>query len=227
MNNFLKIAGVAVVLGAIGVAANFAIASDHADTVEVVANPATDLSDVFIFPSEENSDNVVFAMMVRPLIPAGQSASARFDPNVLYQFKLDLNEDGIEDRVIQVAFEGDGQDQTVKIAGPFAPASTGTTNVAANFNGTTGTTGTPFNLPNGIRIFAGPREDPFFFDLEQFFTILPDRGVPSGLTQPPANPNQPMATTWRAPGQAVDFLSNGGFNVLAIVVEVPRSMVIN
>jgi len=49
-------------------------------------------------------------------------------------------------------------------------------------------------------------------------------GVPPGLTNPPANPNQPMATSWRPAGAAVDFLSNGGFNVLSIVVELPKSM---
>jgi hypothetical protein len=88
-----------------------------------------------------------------------------------------------------------------------------------------GTVGTAFAPGAGIRVFAGTREDPFFFDLERFFTIFPDRGVPTGLTQPPENPNQPMATTWRPAGEARDFLSAGGYNVLSIVVELPKSMV--
>jgi len=38
--------------------------------------------------------------------------------------------------------------------------------------------------------------------------------------------NPPMATTWRAPGAAVDFLSNGGFNVLSIVIELPKAQLL-
>ena len=74
-----------------------------------------------------------------------------------------------------------------------------------------------------MKVFAGPREDPFFFDLEQFGNILPDRLVPPGLKPaPPAGQeNTPMAATWRAPGVAKDFLAN--FNVLALVVELPKA----
>ena len=31
------------------------------------------------------------------------------------------------------------------------------------------------NLTGGGRVFAGPRDDPFFIDLEAAFCILPDR----------------------------------------------------
>ena len=74
-----------------------------------------------------------------------------------------------------------------------------------------------------MQVFAGPREDPFFFDLEQFFTILPDRATPiSGQAVALADANTPKATSFRAPGAAKDFLV--GFNVLSIVVEVPRAL---
>ena len=77
-----------------------------------------------------------------------------------------------------------------------------------------------------MQVFAGVREDSFFFDLEQFFTIFPDRATPiNGI--PVANPNDPQATTWRAPGTAVDFLSNGNYSVLSIVVELPKSLLTN
>ena len=35
-------------------------------------------------------------------------------------------------------------------------------------------------IANGIQLFAGPRDDPFFIDLEQFFRIMPDRQPVSG-----------------------------------------------
>src|SRR3982751_2050178 len=63
--------------------------SDHADTPAIAQRQGTDLTDVFIFPSPTNANNVVLAMCVHPLIPTGQAAGVTFDPNVLYQFKID------------------------------------------------------------------------------------------------------------------------------------------
>jgi hypothetical protein len=121
----------------------------------------------------------------------------------------------------------------VQISGPVAPSRTGTTSVIEAPDSVTGTINTPFTLNNGAKVFAGAREDPFFFDLEQFYTIFPDRAFPvfhpnftntngTSVSTSPANPNQPQATTWRSPGTARDFLV--GFNVLSIVVELPKSM---
>lgn len=199
-------------------------ASDHADTPELVANPGADLTDLYIFPSPQNANNVVFVMNVRPLIKPGEGGSASFDPNVLYQFKLDNTGDAVEDLVIQAKFTGTGANQTVAISGPVRPSRRGTTSVLETPYGVTGRLNETFSPTNGMKVFAGAREDSFFFDLEQFFKILPDRATP--LTgQPVEDPNRPRETTFRAPGEAVDFFSNGGFNVLSIVVEVPKSMI--
>ena len=198
-------------------------ASDHADTPNIAANPGQDITDVFMFPSPENSKNIVLVMNVHPLIGPGNGPSTSFDPNVLYQFKIDSNGDGIEDQVIQAQFSGTGPTQTVAIAGPLKPSTTGSFNRAEPTFSTTGTINTTFSPTPGMKVFAGAREDPFFFDLEQFFNIFPDRATP--LTGTPVNnPNDPQQTSWRAPGSAVDFLSNGQFNVLSIVVELPKSM---
>ena len=227
MNKKLMIGGMLVLsLAATGlIALRPAVGSDHADTPEIAGNPGTDISDVFMFPSKENPNNVVLVMCVNPLITSGAAAGARFDPNVLYQFKLDNTGDAVEDVVIQAKFDN-STPQKVMIAGPVRPSSPGTVNVFEKPYSTTGTINTAFTPASGIKVFAGVREDPFFFDLEQFFTIFPDRGTPTGLTTPPTNPNQPMAVTWRAPGTARDFLSAGPFgalNVLAIVVELPKA----
>jgi hypothetical protein len=67
----------------------------------------------------------------------------------------------------------------------------------------------------GMQVFAGPRQDPFYIDLEQFFRIIPDRKPVTGaLSQ---LPDTPSASAWRTPG--IDFLA--GFNVLSIVIELP------
>src|SRR5438876_4895284 len=70
--------------------------SDHADTPTIAATPGGDLTDVFIFPSPADSNNVVLVMNAHPLIPTGQSGTVAFDPNFLYQFKIDTNGDNVE-----------------------------------------------------------------------------------------------------------------------------------
>ncbi len=216
--------GIASGVGLLGV--QHVYASDHADTPQIFNSPGTDLTDVFMFPSPTNSNNVVLMMTVNPLITPSTKNSTSFDPNVLYQFKIDNNLDGREDRVIQVWFDGTGSGQTAHVAGPALPLSQGTKNGKLRPYDVTGTFGSTFSPTGGMQVYTGVREDPFFFDLEQFFNILPDRATPvNGIEVP--NPNSPHQTTWRAPGTAVDFLSNGNYSVLAIVVELPKTMLTN
>jgi hypothetical protein len=199
-------------------------ASDHADTAENFNRIGADLTDVFIFPSPENDDNVVLVMDAHGLIPAGQGAS--FDTGVLYEFKIDTTGDLIEDLVIQAMFFGSGASQHLGIAGPMKPLTTGTSGIYGRRNPVLGTINDPFQ-PNptglpGMTVFAGLRADPFFFDVEQFNTIFPDRMTPlTGKVQNFPNPNAPHAGGFRPAGQAQDFLAD--LNVLSIVVELPRA----
>ncbi|MCW3098174.1 MAG: hypothetical protein JWL77_3792 [Chthonomonadaceae bacterium] len=220
-------AGVMLVPGLLMVKAR---GSDHADTPAIAANPGVDLTDVFIFPSPADSTKVVLVMNVHPLIPSGVTSTI-FDPDALYQFKIANKGDvklPVENLVIQAKFTGTGTNQTVQIAGPVAPTMTGTKSVFQTPDPTSGTINTVFTTSSGIKVFAGTREDPFFFDLEAFFNVLPDRGttIPPPVGRPaPANPNQPQSTTFNAPGVATDTLK--GYNVLTIVLEMPRTMLTN
>ncbi len=214
-------------------------ASDHADTAENYNRSGADLADVFIFPSPTNPLNVVLAMDVHPLIPAGQGDKVSFDPGVLYQFKMDLSGDYVEDLVIQARFSGVGPSQRVVISGPTRPYITGTTSVFANPSPTTGLINRPFSIPlpnkGGVmQVFAGARSDPFFFDLDRFFQILPDRATP-GTGHQVDFPSIMAADTPQVNGfrgfapnnmgydtsPAMDILAT--LNVLSIVVELPRS----
>ena len=216
--------GIAALAAGLGAAALLAAlpasASDHADTPEIYDNPGTDLSDVFIFPSPEDAGNVVLVMNVRPLIPAGDGMNYWFDPGVLYQFKIDNNRDSIEDLVIQATFSGTGQNQRATLRGPTPPVMTGTDSKLVPANFVSGQINRTFAPRPGMKAFCGVREDPFFFDLERFYEIFPDRKTP--LTKVPvADPNAPQALSWRPAGVANDFLYQ--FNVLSIVVELPRA----
>lgn len=196
-------------------------ASDHGDTIAVVENPATDLTDLYVFPSPENPDNVVLVMDVYGLVSPDQVDDVSFDPNVLYEFNIDTNGDAVEDQVIQARFVNAGPNQQVRIAGPVEPEMRGNRTAFADPHGTPGTINRAFNPTSGMRVFAGARSDPFFFDINQFCVILPDRCVPFTDQEPVDNPNEPQAISWRSPEDAENFFEN--LNVLSIVVELPKA----
>jgi hypothetical protein len=213
------VAGIAV-LGTTLTVARRSNASDHQDTPEVELSPRMDINDVYAFPGA-TADRIALVLTTSSPITPAQSPGASFDPGLLYQLKIDNTGDGVEDKVIQVTFNGTGPTQTVTVRGPVAPAQTGTMNTLVSGNVTiSGAVNTTLGSASGIQAFAGIRDDPFFLDLEQFFRIVPDRKPVSGpLSQ---IPDQPSASAFRPAGQAVDYLR--GINTLAIVLEMPATM---
>jgi len=188
----------------------FAVAksADHRDSALLTASPAEDIADVYTFRSPANPDNLVLAMTVSGFLPPTEVGMAFFDPSVLYQFKIDTDGDAVEDRVIQAHVTGLGTNQVMHVRGPAAPevsgatsrilrgAETATVRVSAGAESRMASRG-------GLTVFAGLRDDPFFFDLGQFRRIL--GGQATGFTNPGTD-------------------AFAGFNVLAIVIELPASM---
>ena len=206
---------------AIAISAATLFASDHQDTPEVELSPRMDINDIYAFPGA-SADRIVLVMTTSSPITPAQSAAASFDPNLLYQLKIDNTGDGVEDRVIQFTFSGAGASQQVQVRGPVAPVTTGMVNsIVSASPSLTGTVNTTLGSATGMQVFVGLRDDPFFLDLEQFFRIVPDRKPVSGPLA--ALPDTPSASAWRPPGQAVDYLR--GLNTLAFVVELPSSMI--
>ncbi len=190
-------------------------ASDHQDTPEVELSPRMDINDVYVFPGA-SADRIVLAVTTSSPI-AGQSAS--FDPNLLYQIKVDNTGDNKEDLVFQVTFDGgSGSAQQATVRGPVAPVAQGTTTMLASSGAViTGNVGSTLGSATGTQVFTGIRGDPFFIDLEQFFKIVPDRRPSTG---PLSTPLTPTASAFRTPG--VDLLAP--FNALAIVIELPKAL---
>jgi hypothetical protein len=211
-------------LGAAGVGlavtARATLGSDHQDTPEVELSPRMDINDIYAFPGSSD-DRIVLVMTTSSPITPAQASSAAFDPNLLYQLKIDNNGDAVEDLVLQITFEGSGTNQKVHVRGPVKPELTGTrSTVVTSATDLTGALNATFGSASNIQVFAGIRDDPFFLDLEQFFRIVPDRRPVSGaLSQ---LPDQPTASAFRAAGQAVDYLR--GFSALAIVIELPEAL---
>jgi hypothetical protein len=218
--------GLFVLAGAAG-AAGIAIGSDHQDTPEVELNPKMDMTDVYAFPGS-SAGRIALVMNSRAfLTPGATAADASFDPDLLYQFKIDNDGDAVEDRVIQVTFSGSGGDQQVAVRGPVDPPVQGAmlNQVADVSPDVSGAINTPLGTSTDLQVFTGPRDDPFFIDLEAAFCILPDRKPVGGaLSAPcalPANPTAPFY--FRTPG--VNYVQ--GFNVLSIVVELPSALLEN
>jgi hypothetical protein len=222
-NKFLTRGRYLTMLFAAGIAASVAgigtlLASDHQDTPEVELNPRMDINDVYAFPGS-SADRVAFVLTTSSPI-AGQNAS--FDPNLLYQIKIDNGGDANEDLVFQITFNGGvGAAQQVRVVGPVAPTTAGTANTLVNASpAVEGAVNSILGSPTGVQVFAGLRADPFFIDLEQFFNIIPDRRPSTGVLSAQSGPAQ---SSFRNPG--VDIFRN--FNALAIVIELPKSQLLS
>jgi hypothetical protein len=189
------------------------LASDHQDSPTMLARPGADITDVFVFPAADPK-KVVLAMDVHPLIPGGEGKATFFDPGVLYQFNIDTVGDKRAHTVVQLLARGTGSEQRLMMYGPSAPRLGGTRSSLVPTRGTV-SYDTPSKLGGGVQVFAGPRQDPFYFDLSQFFKIVPDRNFKNHPSVPP-----PTANCFRKPG--VDFFIP--YNVLTIAVEMPRAM---
>ena len=203
-----------------GAGIGVARASDHQDNPLVELNPAMDMTDVYAFPGS-TPDRIALVMDSWAFITPSQATTTSFDPNLLYQFKIDNTGDAREDRVIQVLFKGTGASQTVEVRGPIAPPVVGAMNnqVSSSTPVVSGPVNQVLGTPGGMQVFAGVREDPFFIDLEQFFRIVPDRKPSTG--QLSKLPDTPSASSFRPASSAVDFVK--GFDVLSLVIELPAS----
>jgi len=199
--------GLAALL-AIGVISSvtYLIAADHIDA-PAVTGKASDITDFYAFESPSNSSNLVFVVNTQGLLAPMATAAAAFDSDVMLEVNVDNSstKDNMEDLVLQVTFENG----KVQVYGPVAPIEKG-------LNSTLVTTGNKVEADistyagspmtgeaNGIKVFAGPRDDPFFFDLDQFKKVI--AGTASGF-------NNPGTDTF------------AGTNVMSVIIELPKSL---
>src|SRR6187402_1899460 len=113
--------------GSLSVALRSSLASDHQDTPEVELHQRLDINDVYAFPGSNANRIALVLTTSSPLTPAA-SVGAVFDPDILYQIKVDNTGDGVEDLVLQFTFDGDGAGQHVTMHGPVAPNQSGRLN---------------------------------------------------------------------------------------------------
>lgn len=199
------------ILVGVAIAGGVIFAADHIDAPAVTGpgstSPGNDITDIYAFQSPADNTKMVFALNTQGLLSPGASAMATFPSGVMYEINIDNTGDNVEDLVIQCLV----QNGKMRVYGPVAPGTTGTTSMVKTNGPVTEVAVTAYATAaptvatnsNGIKVFAGPRDDPFFFDLVRFKEILAG-------TQ----------TAFRNPG--VD--SFAGTNVMSIVVEVPKTL---
>ena len=185
-------------LGLEVIAIGILVAADHIDTPGTTA----DIADYFVFEPVSDSDNTVFIVNLQSNVVDGLSFES-FDEDILTELNIDL----VEDFVIQ-AIPRDGR---MYFFGPVAPEQTGL-NSSVLVDAPLGdveisdATAIVETTDNGVSLFAGPRQDPFFFDFFRFNEVLaPSPEDNSGF-------NVPGTDTF------------DGANTMSIVVELPNSL---
>lgn len=263
-------------------------AANHREAPITALDQKADITDWFAFVSYDDPTKVTMLLNVDPLLePANGPNYFPFDPEILYEMKIDNNQDGKDDVIFQFRFNTE-----IRLPGVFTsyvgagggvaapsnspapvppgavivpreitkldgPGSEGlslrqnytVTMLKRNGNGnswrTTDLTGNRklfavpsnvgprtmpryddlaregiYNLGNGVRVFAGTVDDPFYIDLGAAFDTFNFRpsafgtGVPGVLTDA-----QDADDTRNFAPDAV-----AGFNVNTIAIEVPITL---
>jgi hypothetical protein len=212
----------------------FVDGADHRDSPLSSEDPTADINDVFVFVSPRDATKVVFAMTVNGFAVPAVRSSYSFGTDVLYQFKIDNTGDVLEDRVIQVTFDGHeslrdvrcpapGGGQFVTVVGPAQPTRTGALNdLLPAGPQVAGCTNTVLSA-GGIRVWAGLADDPFVVDIGQVNRILGGaQEVFRETTSPALGPLRGRSVRGNGTSGVDGF---GGFNASVVVVEVPIAMI--
>jgi uncharacterized protein DUF4331 len=211
-----------IVLAAMLIAPRLLVASNHDDGELDLKGRALHTTDFFVFREQDQNgsaalDDLVFIMNVNPRsLPRQEyyfSMGAQYDIHVTRVGDNNATPTGKTDALLRFEFGAPARDgsQPIKltairdgVASAAAMATPRTTPLAA--------AGAPIvtqaSVAGGtLSVFAGLREDPFFFDVEQFFKV---RAGALGMGP---------KVGFRSPGY--DFTA--GYNVLSIAVRVPRA----
>jgi uncharacterized protein DUF4331 len=234
-------------------------ASSHREAPITALDRTADVTDWYAFVSYDHPDRVTMILNVDPFLePSNGPNYFPFDPNVLYEMKVDNNRDGVEDITFQFRFKTEIRQPGVftgfvgalagipPITALIGPGSEGlslrqsyTVTMIRNGVATVLTEGRKliavpsnvgprtmpdyeslfnqgiYHLANGVSVFAGTVDDPFYIDLGAAFDSLNFRMAVGGVLSPALDADDTH-------NYAPDAVA--GFNVNSIVLEVPTTM---
>lgn len=197
------------------------VASNHDDGELDMKGRALHTTDFFVFREQDQNPgaaagDLILVMNVNPRsLPRQEynfSTNAQYDIHVTRVMNNDAMPTGKTDAMLRFQFGAPGADgsQPIKVTAVRAGVATvGTGNARTTpLSAAASPIVTPVTVAGGtISVFAGLREDPFFFDVEQFFRV---RAGALGMGP---------KVGFREPGY--DFTA--GYNVLSIAARVPRA----
>jgi hypothetical protein len=214
-------------------------AADHLDSasVKVVGKEMADINDVYAWMTTDAA-NLNLALTVSP----ADDGTRAFGPTIQYVFHIEEHPQfgmaGTERRLIcTFATNTSGQCWLTDSAGATIDYVSGDLSAGAG----------KISGSNKMRVYAGRRSDPFFFNLSGFLTAkrtvnnatlaahTPDKGCPD-MT---ATPTVPATLRTQLAATPVDTSTENGpcplnvkdcfasFNVMAIVVQIDKSLVVS
>jgi hypothetical protein len=198
-------------------AASWAMAADHLDAPGAIADPTADITDLYTWTDQ---GNVVFVLNVTPL---AANPGAKFSDKVQYVIHTESSAKfGMAGELSNIIVTFDANQKASVWVGEKEY-------VTGDASATTGLA----SADGKFKVFAGLRDDPFFFNLEGFKeTVAIVDGAAAGLTFDAAGcPALTPATsaalvkqlkTAKGGGPAVDFFA--GKNVLSIVLSIDKSL---
>jgi hypothetical protein len=214
-------------------------ASDHDDGETTFKSRNLSLTDLYVFmenwqDSAKGAENLVLVMNTNPRSLAQQPYS--FNTRALYEFHLTQVKDANKNRPprgeddIQIDFAFGRSNPSTKsqpinmllaVRGTevFSGQIGETTSLADSLAGNL-KVNTKSIKGQTVRVFAGLREDPFFFDVERFFRIR--SLLATGFNSLGSGPTQGGPNVFRSDATAVDFTV--GYNVNSIVISVPLAL---
>src|ERR1700728_4168298 len=81
-------------------------ASSHREAPITALDHAADITDFYAFVSYDHPDRVTFIMNVDPFLePSNGPNFFPFDPNILYQIKIDNNQNALADLTFNIQFQ--------------------------------------------------------------------------------------------------------------------------
>ncbi|NJL23217.1 MAG: DUF4331 domain-containing protein, partial [Leptolyngbyaceae cyanobacterium SM1_3_5] len=205
-------------------------ASDHDDGDIDTRSRALSLTDLYVFRERDQnpsvtSDDLIFVMNTNPRSLARLqyffSSQAQYDFNIARVNNVNGVPTAVPDLTLRFTFTAPDRNMRQRFTVTAIDRQGRTTAVSRTPQGQALVT-TPLRsatsprlnqvrVPGGvITAFAGLREDPFFFDVEQFFRV---RAGLLGIGP---------SVGFRPPETAIDFAS--GYNVNSIVLRIPRRL---
>lgn len=199
-------------LGLLCAVTGMASASDHREAPRIADQPTLDVQDFYSFISPSDPGKLVMVMTVNGFALAPPAHTYLFSDHGRYKFHIDNDGDAKADHAVVLrfskeqytTFQSDTQFDAQKF---FASFSMGPQLLSGMI-----TPGSPvYNRPiapviaqaGGVRVFAGLRDDPFFFDVVDSDRVL------AGMQPKFASGKDRFA----------------GYNASAIVVEIPLASV--